>query len=69
MPDFMAAGGDGLLPIVTKLPADRIMTDRTRTIRDLILDTLKTRRMPLVPKKDGRITVLNAPARNEVPTS
>jgi 5'-nucleotidase len=69
MPDFVADGGDGLLPIISKLPPGRVVTDRTRTLRDLILETLKTRRMPLVPKKDGRITVLNAPASNEAPSS
>lgn len=61
MPDFLANGGDGLLPVTQTIPADRIKIDQSRPIRDVTIDALRTMPQPLEPKPDGRITVENAP--------
>jgi len=61
MPDFLATGGDGLLPVTRTIPADRIRFDQNAPLHDVLADVLRTFPQPLVPKTDGRITVLNAP--------
>lgn len=63
MPDFIAAGGDGALPLVSRLPKNRIAVSYLKPIRDVLVDVWKTRPQPLVPKIDGRVTILNAPAK------
>ena len=63
MPDFLAAGGDGFLPITSTLTPDRIAVMQDPSLHDLFADVLKTFPQPLVPKLDGRITVLNPPPR------
>lgn len=59
MPDFLANGGDGLLPVTSAIPADRIAIDRSIPLRDVFAAALQKRPMPLQPSTDGRITVLN----------
>jgi 5'-nucleotidase len=62
MPDFLAGGGDGLQAVINAIPADRIVILPDRgPLYDVFGDILKTFPQPLVPKTDGRITVLNAP--------
>ncbi|HEY3054905.1 MAG TPA: 5'-nucleotidase C-terminal domain-containing protein, partial [Thermoanaerobaculia bacterium] len=61
MPDFLANGGDGLQPVMQTVPSDRITVTLDRPLHDVFADVLKTFPQPLVPKTDGRITVLNAP--------
>ena len=63
MPDFVAAGGDGTQDVMATVPKERVEVLYERPLRDLLIDVLKKRPQPLVPKRDGRITVLNAPAR------
>jgi len=60
MPDFLTTGGEGLQPVMQAVPPDRINITFDRTLRDVFADVLKTFPQPLVPKSDGRITVLNA---------
>jgi len=62
MPDFLATGGDGA-DVMKTLPKDRIQTSFASPIRDIIIEQLAGRTTPLEPKLEGRITVLNAPAR------
>lgn len=62
MPDFIAAGGDGAAEVMKGVPADRIQTSFAAPIRDVLIQQLAGREMPLEPKVEGRITVLN-PAR------
>ena len=61
MPDFIAAGGDGMADVMKNVPADRIQTSYARPIRDLVIETLKKHPQPLVPKLEGRVTILNPP--------
>jgi 5'-nucleotidase len=61
MPDFLAVGGDGLMPVMSKLPKDRISTDFSRPLRDVWAEMFHKHEQPLVPKTDGRITGLNVP--------
>lgn len=63
MPDFLATGGDGFLPVTSTLRPDRIVVMQDRPLHDLFVDVLKTFPQPLTPKLDGRITVLNPPPR------
>ena len=62
MPDFLAGGGDGLQAVISAIPADRIVILPDRgPMHDVFAEVLKTFPQPLVPKTDGRITVLNVP--------
>ena len=63
MPDFLAAGGDGFLPVTSTLPPDRVAEVQGPPLHDLFAEVLKTFPQPLTPKLDGRITVLNPPPR------
>jgi len=65
MPDFVAAGGDGTQDIMKNVPPDRMQILYAQPIRELVIDELKKRPQPLVPKTEGRVTILNAPARQE----
>jgi 5'-nucleotidase len=62
MPDFIAMGGDGTQDVMKTVPADRIQVSFAAPIRDVLVEQLKDAGAPLVPKTNGRITVLNAPA-------
>jgi 5'-nucleotidase len=61
MPDFLAAGGDGLMAVMSRLPKDRFSGDFSRPLRDVWVDMFHKHAQPLVPATDGRIKVLNAP--------
>lgn len=63
MPDFIATGGDGALDVMKSVPADRIQTSFATPLRDVFIQQLSASGEPLVPKVEGRITVLNKPAR------
>ncbi len=58
MPDFLANGGDGLLSLTQTIPPDRIAVDPSRSMRDALIEGLRTMPMPIAPRLDGRITVL-----------
>jgi 5'-nucleotidase len=62
MPDFIAGGGDGAAEIMKGVPADRIQTSYASPIRDVLIEQLAGQEMPLEPKVEGRITVVNKPA-------
>jgi len=63
MPDFIAAGGDGAAEVMKSVPADRIQTSFASPIRDVLIQQLAGQEMPLEPKVEGRITVLNRPTQ------
>ncbi len=67
MPDFLAAGGDGFLPVTSTIPAGRVSVLQERTLHDLFAAELKSFPQPLTPALDGRITVLNAPPHQTPP--
>lgn len=54
--DFLAAGGDGLEPVTSRIPRERIRVFNERPfLRDLLADAWRARAQPLVPLLDGRI--------------
>jgi 5'-nucleotidase len=57
MPDFLAAGGEGLGALMRSIPKERIKVDLTRTIRDLVIEVLRRRPQPLARPAAGRISV------------
>jgi 5'-nucleotidase len=63
MPDFLVQGGDGFGRVMKAVPADRIRIDPDQPIRDIIIDALRKSGTPLVPKIEGRITILNQQQR------
>lgn len=63
MPDFVAAGGDGTMEVMSEVGAENVQIFFARPLREVLIAELKKRREPLVPKTEGRITILNAPAR------
>lgn len=62
MPDFIASGGDGA-DVMKTVPADRIQTSFASPIRDVLIEQLAGRTKALEPKTEGRIVVLNEPAK------
>jgi len=62
MPDFIASGGDGAVDVMKTIPSDRIQTSFAAPIRDVLIQQLAGNE-PLEPKVEGRITVLNKPAK------
>jgi 5'-nucleotidase len=64
MPDFLAAGGDGMLPVTSAIPAARITTNYERTLRDLFIDVIRRHPQPIAPKTDGRISVVKVPSKS-----
>lgn len=61
MPDFVAAGGDGMTDVMKGVPPERVEISYTKTIRDHVAELLRVRTgMTLTPKLEGRIKVLNA---------
>ncbi|HUP49394.1 MAG TPA: 5'-nucleotidase, partial [Thermoanaerobaculia bacterium] len=63
MPDFLAYGGDGLAVVMNTIPPERIEIGQERPVRDVIIEALQRRNEPLTPLVEGRITIVNAPAR------
>jgi 5'-nucleotidase len=65
MPDFIAAGGDGMTDVMKNVPPERVQTSYARPIRDMVAETLKKHPQPLAPKLEGRITILNLPKQQQ----
>src|SRR5687767_11633050 len=63
MPDFVAGGGDGTQDVMKDIGPEKVQISFARPIRDVVIEVLKKRSQPLAPKVEGRITILNAPAR------
>lgn len=63
MPDFIAMGGDGVMELMQTIPQDRVQIFYARPIRDTMVDVLKKWNRPITPRFEGRITILNPPAR------
>jgi 5'-nucleotidase len=63
MPDFIAAGGDGVQDVTSKVPPERVQVFYARPIREVVIDSIKKRPMPLAPTVEGRVTVLNPERR------
>jgi 5'-nucleotidase len=59
LPDFVVSGGEGTGALMKSIPPERIVIDYTRPIREIVIDSLKRMPQPLVPKTDGRLTVLH----------
>lgn len=64
MPDFLSAGGDGLNRVMNGVAAGSINVMYEAPIRELLISELKKWPQPIAPKVEGRLTVLNAPARS-----
>lgn len=62
--DFLARGGDGLQPVISKLPAENVDlgTSRTKNLRDSLVDYWTHRRGQLVAPTPGRITFVEREA-------
>jgi len=60
MPDFVAAGGDGTQDVMKDVPPDRVQILYAQPIREVVIEQLKKMPQPLVPKVEGRVTVLKA---------
>ena len=70
MPDFLAYGGDGLKPVLAKLPRDRFTTEAEGlTLRDVFIRVVKQMRQPISVKTSGRVTVVGKPAGPAAPGS
>lgn len=63
MPDFLVQGGDGFGGVMKTVPPDRITIDQDQPIRDVVIEALQKRGAPIVPKIEGRITILNPQPR------
>lgn len=63
MPDFVAAGGDGTQDVMRDVGEDNVQVYYARPIRDVLAEQFRKKPQPLTPATDGRITVLNVPAR------
>ncbi|HVS31811.1 MAG TPA: 5'-nucleotidase C-terminal domain-containing protein [Thermoanaerobaculia bacterium] len=59
MPDFLAYGGDGLESVMTAVPAERKRFHQEQPMRDVFAAVLKKRAVPVTPRLEGRITILN----------
>lgn len=62
MPDFLAQGGDGLLPVMQQVPKERVEISIDQPLREVLIPALEAFPQPLEPKLDGRIKMLNAGA-------
>lgn len=61
MPDFLATGGDGLMPVMSRIPKERFSIDQNRTMRDMVIEDVKRWPQPVSVKLDGRVTVVAPP--------
>jgi 5'-nucleotidase len=63
LPDFLARGGDGLGPVVSAIPAERVDygAERPLNFRDALVAYWQKRRKQLVAPPLGRIQVLEGP--------
>lgn len=64
MPDFLSAGGDAMAESLKDVPPDLIKVYQAQPIREVLIETLRKRPMPLTPRVEGRITVLNPKPAN-----
>ena len=67
MPDFIASGGDGSGPLMSRIPRERISVLQERPLRDVFIEILSGKPQPLAPKLDGRVRALNDPRAPAVP--
>jgi 5'-nucleotidase len=67
MPDFIAGGGDGSEPLMSRIPRDRVNVMQKQSIRDLVIEVLAKRGTPLQPLMEGRVRALNDPRAPAVP--
>jgi 5'-nucleotidase len=68
IPDFLAAGGDGLMPIMSALPPERLQIRyEDGPLREVFVSALKTLPQPITPKTDGRVSVLNEKKKSKAP--
>jgi 5'-nucleotidase len=68
LPDFLAAGGDGLMPIMSALPPDRLKIKyEDGPLREVFIAALKARPQPIAPQTDGRVSVLNEKKKSAAP--
>jgi 5'-nucleotidase len=51
MPDFLAAGGDGLMPVLSRLPTSAVTTDFSRPLRDIWAEMFHQHAQPLQPRR------------------
>lgn len=60
LPDFLARGGDGLGPVMSSLPPNRIDLGMTRELnfRDALVAYWQKKAQPLVAPEPGRITIV-----------
>ena len=59
MPDFLVAGGDGMASSTRGIPSTNIVVHQDRPIRDVLIEGLQEMPNPIVPRKEGRITIVN----------
>jgi 5'-nucleotidase len=60
LPDFLATGGDGLMPVMKDVPPSRVHIRLDMgTLREVFIPALRAFPQPLDPKLEGRIVVLN----------
>ena len=59
MPDFLAFGGDGTMPVMSAIPANRISVSYRNPIREVMIEVISKKPQPIAPRVEGRITVLN----------
>jgi 5'-nucleotidase len=60
VPDFLAAGGDGWMPVIKEVPSGGIHVYAERPpLREIFIEQLRKFPQPLDPKVEGRITILN----------
>jgi 5'-nucleotidase len=67
MPDFLAVGGDGLMPVMQDVPKSEIHIDQSAPLRELFVRELRKRGaagQTISPAKEGRVTVLNPPSES-----
>lgn len=60
LPDFLVQGGDGFGGVMKTVPPERITIDQDQPVRDVVIEALQKRGAPIVPKIEGRITILNS---------
>ena len=67
MPDFIAGGGDGSEPLMSRLGRDKINVLQKQSIRDLVIEVLAKRGKPIQPVMEGRVRALNDARAPAVP--
>jgi 5'-nucleotidase len=65
MPDFLVAGGDNMASATRGIPSTSVVVYQNRPIRDVLIEGLQKRPGPIVPRREGRITIVNRRPSNE----